>query len=271
MPGHRMEVLELAGSSPWLPASLRRGPLSCQRPRRRSPAVPLCLFPVFIDPLHAPLIVKLLTSFPGKDLISCARALCCPASTAGHSADAPGPAPAAQHPQCVGWLLEVPQLHAGPQPRTGMRTGMGTGWSPCLAGACLGRPVARSTCSRKRIDALNYLASERVVLVRRQHPVRRRGRRARLAPGAQEPKHTHGLEGADRHPAGVLWAPPGGTGHPAPLSVRCQVVPRRCHQHPRGVPSCWAGQGSQHPAEGPSGPSLFLGAPAGLPHWVGKH
>lgn len=247
MPGHRAEVLGLAGSSPWLPASLRRGPLSCQWPRRRSPAVPLCLFPVFIDPLHAPLIVKLLTSFPGKDLISCARALCCPASTAGHRADVPGPIPASQHPQCVGWLPEAPQLHAGPQPKTGTRTGTGTGWSPCLAGACLGRPVARSTCSRKRIDALNYLASERVVLARRQHPVRRRGRGARLAPGAREPKHTHGLEGADRHPAGVLWAPPGGTGHPAPQQLS---VPRRCHQHPRGVPSRApaAGLGRAHSA-----------------------
>lgn len=48
-------------------------------PHSRSPAVPLCLLPTFLDPPCAPLI-RLPMNFPGKDLVSHAKAPCCLAS-----------------------------------------------------------------------------------------------------------------------------------------------------------------------------------------------
>ena len=187
-----------------------------------------------------------------------------------------------QHLASVGMGLVCPappratsRVPAGPSPGTGM----GTGRSRRLAGARHGRPVARSRRSRRRIDALNYLAREREAAATATPRVRARGHaRTRGAPRQGGWAPTAELQGwVFCHPLG-RWVPAarGTPLPPAPLRAppaapACpQVVPPAPPalspaRHP--APGTMASPGWQHgagrlqPAEGPP---VFAVVPAGL-------
>lgn len=177
--------------------------------------MPPYLLPTFIDPPHAPLIGRLLTSFPGKDLVSHRSAW--PAS------GSPGIRCARLH------CGQPPGVPAGPSPGPGKRR-----W---LAGARRGRPAARSRRSSRRIEALNYLTREREAAATATPRFgARRHARTPAPPRGPDGAAGHSLPGCRL--GAPMWGPsppPGAvgassTGHPTPpqrLSVpRCpQVVP----------------------------------------------
>lgn len=226
--------------------------------------MPLCLLPTFIDPPCAALI-RLPMSFPGKDLVSHAKAPCCLASI---------------------WLWlsrgQCAQPHHRQPSRFVLVPARGQGWGQPGPSSWQerGQPVARSRCSRRQIDALNYLAREHEAAATATPCTGDMGPHSHLGMGPPHPVQM-GWPGTHCRAAGTLHLPGGASGtplgggcrwHRAPhppqhlsmLCWLCQAVPRWCHWHHlhcplpgTQIPALWhhlagsMGLGRLQRAEGP--------------------
>lgn len=182
-------------------------------PHGRSPAVPLCLLPTFIDPPCAALI-RLPMSFPGKDLVSHAKAPCCLASI---------------------WLWlsrgQCAQPHHRQPSRFVLVPARGQGWGQPGPSSWQerGQPVARSRCSRRQIDALNYLAREHEAAATATPCTGDMGPHSHLGMGPPHPVQM-GWPGTHCRAAGTLHLPGGASG--TPLGGGC-----RWHRAPHPPPA----------------------------------
>lgn len=242
------------------------GASSCQDPQPRSPALPLCPLPTFIELPCAPLITTLLTSLPGRDLVSTARApRWAPCVFSGQGADVPG----STHRQSPRSLLSLTSLLV-------LAWGQGEadagGWQECgMAHQWAARGQERA--QQEQIDVLNYLAREHEAAAA-QHPTQGHG--ATLASRHGTPPHhlaqtgrpgTHCQAAGRLHPPRVPCHPfgwwmmrhrahqsPPGSPHAPPTAPNCgactQVVPSVPTLSPAGhpTPSTTALPGQRHGA-----------------------